>query len=73
MFGLIYTMVMSVGSLFHTMRNNMENEENKTRFRQPDGLTYLDIKGQTRFLSNNALAFYTYATNGDYILKDIHG
>lgn len=71
-FGLIYTLVVSVGAFIHTINRNRENEENKTLYKRPDGLTYLDVKGQTRFLSNDEPAFYFYR-NGDYILEDMSG
>lgn len=71
-FGLIYTIVVSIGAFFHTANVNKENEENKIRYRQPDGLTYFDVNGRTRFLSNNELAFYRHR-NGDYVLEDMAG
>ena len=73
MFGLIYTIIASIGIYFNSIKNNIENEKNKIKYRHKDGLTYTDIKGHSRLLSNNKLVFYTYDKNGDYILKDIDG
>ena len=65
-------MIVSVGSIFYKINRNKENEQNKKQFKHPDGLTYVDTNGNSRFLSNNELAFYTYK-KGDYVVEDYKG
>ncbi len=72
-FGLIYTIIVSIGALFHIINENLENEENKEIYKHKDGMTYIDTRGRSRLLSNNELVFYTYDKNGDYVLEDISG
>lgn len=73
MVGFIYFAVIGVGLLIHFINENKENEENKKRYRHPNGLTYIDNKGRSRLLSNDKLVFYTHDKNGDYILEDVSG
>lgn len=73
MFGLIYSLFVSVGCVIHKANQCKENEENKIKYRHPDGLTYVDIKGQSRLLTNNELVFYMTEPNGDYVLKNMSG
>lgn len=72
MFGLVYSLFVSIGAAIHKTNQRKENEENKIKFRNPDGLTYVDIKGQSRLIHNDELVFYVHE-NGDYVLKNIHG
>ncbi len=73
MLGFVYTLFVSIGAVIHKTKQNKENEENKVKFQNPDGLTYVDIEGKSRFLSNNEVGFYTYDRNGDYVLEDASG
>ena len=73
MFGVIYTLFASIGCLVNATKESNENEKCKTLNRSKDGLTYIDIKGNTRLLSNNDLVFYTYNKYGDYVLEDASG
>lgn len=72
-FGLIYTVVASIGVFFHSINENKENEKNKIRYKHPNKLTYIDTKGRSRLLSNDELVFYVYDKNGDYILENAAG
>lgn len=72
-FGLIYTLFVSVGVFFHKLNEKNENKKNKINFRSADGLTYIDSKCRSRLLSNDKQVLYTYDKNGDYILKDMSG
>lgn len=73
MFGLIYSLVVSAGCVLHKINENRENEENKIKFRHPNGLTYVDTKGRSRLISNNEVVFYTHDRNGDYVLENMSG
>lgn len=73
MFGIIYTLFTSIGLLINSLKESKENEKCKSLYKNKDGLTYIDIKGNSRLLSNNDLVFYTYDKNGDYVLEDISG
>lgn len=72
MFGFIYSLFMTVGIVMNKNSKHKENEENKIKYRNPDGLTYVDINGQSRLIVNDELVFYVWQ-NGDYVLKNIHG
>lgn len=72
-FGLIYTLFVSVGVFFHKLNEKNENKKNKINFRSADGLTYIDSKCRSRLLSNDKQVIYTHDKNGDYILKDMSG
>lgn len=73
MLGITYAIIVSIGSFFYTVKNNNENEKNKEKYRHPNGMTYIDIKGRSKLISNNELVFYTHDKNGDYILEDASG
>lgn len=73
MFGLIYTIFVSIGAFFHSLKENKENEKGKTLFKHPNNLTYIDTKGRSRLLSNDEIVFYTHNKNGDYILENESG
>ena len=73
MFGLIYTIFVSIGAIFHSSKENKENEKGKTLFKQPNNLTYIDTKGRSRLLSNDEIVFYTHDKYGDYVLEDESG
>lgn len=73
MFGLIYSLFVSVGCVVHKANQHKENEENKVKYRHPDGLTYVDIKGQSRLLTTNELVFYMTDRYGDYVLQNMSG
>lgn len=70
---MIYTIFVSIGAFFHSIKENKENEKGKSLYRHPDGLTYTDTKGRSRLLTNNEIVFYTHNKNGDYILVDVSG
>lgn len=72
MFGLIYSLFVSIGLIGHTAKEIQENEENKVKYRHPDGLTYVDTKGRSRLVSNNEIVVYGMK-NGDYVLEKING
>lgn len=73
MFGAIYTLFTSIGLLVKASKEADENEKCRSLFRNKDGLTYIDTKGNTRLLSNNDLVFYTHDKNGDYVLENVSG
>lgn len=73
MFGFIYTLITSIGAVLHVSNEYKENEENKKKYEHPDGLTYVDIKGRSRLLSNDELVFYIHDKNGDYVLENVSG
>lgn len=72
-FGLLYTVIVSIGAMFHSIDENIENEKNKKRYKNSNGLTYIDTKGRSRLLSNDEIVFYTNDKNADYILEDANG
>lgn len=74
MYGILFFtfcgIVLAVGSI----KEGIENGENRIKFRHKNGLTYIDNKGRDRLLSNNHIAMYHVDyTNGrqDYVLEDI--
>lgn len=71
-FGLIYTLIVSIGALFHQINETNKNKENKTKYIHPNGLTYIDHKGYSRLVSNDELVFYNNK-NGDYVLENANG
>jgi hypothetical protein len=71
--GLIYTIIVSVGAFFHSILDNIENEKCKSKYEHPNGITYVDVKGRTRLLSNDELVYYVNNSNGDYVLEDESG
>ena len=73
MFGVLYTIFVSIGLFFHKLKESAENTENKTKFKNPDGLTYIDTRGSSRLLSNDEMVFYMHDKNGDYVLKNASG
>ena len=72
-FGIIYTIIVSIGAFFHSINKSIDNEKNKTIYKHPNGMTYIDTKGRSRLLSNDELVFYTYDRNGNYVLEDVSG
>lgn len=72
MFGLFYSLFVSAGCVVHKHNEYKENQENKIKYRHPDGLTYVDTKGQSRLISNDEIVFYTWK-NGDYVLERMNG
>jgi hypothetical protein len=72
-FGIIYTLITSIGALFYLKDENNENKKNRKLYKHPNETTYIDTKGRSRLLSNNELVFYTHDKNGDYILENVSG
>lgn len=72
MFGLIYSLFTSIGCAIYKRKEYEENQENKVKYRHPDGLTYVDTKGRSRLVSNDEVVFYTWQ-NGDYVLERMNG
>ena len=70
--GLLYTIGVSIGALIHKSNENFDNDQARKRAQAKGEITYLDRRGNNRFVSNNELAFYT-TKKGDWVVEDIHG
>lgn len=73
MLGLVYTIIISIGLIVHFINEYKENKNTKHIYKHKNGLTYVDLKGNNRLLSNNKLVFYVHNKNGDYVLEDEEG
>jgi len=73
MWGLFYTGFISVGLLIDKCKKIKRNKHCKFKYKNVDNLTYTDIQGKTRLLSDDKLVFYITNSNGEYILEDING
>lgn len=73
MFGLLYTLFVTLGYVKKEFTESIENSKYKKIYKNTDGLTYTDTKGRSRLLSTNEIVFYTHSPNGEYILENISG
>ena len=70
MFGIFYTMAMGISSLFHNIKQDMEESVRKDKAKDSYDHTYYDKKGKRILLDNNRWVC-SAVRNGDRVLEDV--
>lgn len=70
MFGILYSVIMSIGGLGHNIAKNIEASERKDKAKNSYDHTYYDKKGKRILIDNNKWVC-SAIRNGDRVLEDV--